>query len=185
MEMEIGFRELVRRVGSELAKNSRFGKGVNVWTAPSPEQVLAVTAHACVSFDIWAYKLFREENGLTKPGNPKLYSLICRIRTELHKRLENILVGAYAHGSGPEDALNDDPLLFGGCYFAETGDRQDLQAFVGGVLDLLINSQSELEWTDEAKRDDAFYRRLANAGFVVDGILVLVLAALVVLKIFS
>ena len=185
METEIGFRELVRRVGSDLAKNNRFGKGVDVWTAPSPEQVEAVTANACVSFDTWAYKLFSDENGLTKPGNPKLYSLICRIRTELRERLQNVLVGAYAHGSGPQDALNDDPLLFGGCYFAETGDRPDLQAFVRGVLDLLIKFQDKLAWTDEAKRDEAFYQRLAGAGFVVDGILVLVLVAFVVFKIFS
>ena len=175
METEIGSRELVRRVGTDLAKNSRFGKGVNVWTAPSPEQVEAVTANACVSFDVWAYKLFREENGLTKPGNPKLYSLICRIRTELRERLQNILVGAYGHGNGPQDALANDPLLFGGCYFASTGDRPDLQAFVRGVLHLLIQSQDKLEWTSEAKKEDAFYQRLAHVGFALDGILLLLL----------
>lgn len=175
MEAEVGFRELVRRVGTDLAKNSRFGKGVNVWSAPSPEQVEAVTANACVSFDIWAYKLFREENGLTKPGNPRLYSLICRVRTELRERLQNILVGAYGHGNGPQDALSNDPLLFAGCYFASTGDRPDLQAFVRGVLHLLIQGQDKLQWTQEAKDEETFYQRLAHAGFAIDGLLVLAL----------
>jgi hypothetical protein len=180
MENEVGFRELVRRVGSDNAKNGRFGRGFNVWNAPSPEQVEAVTANACASFETWAYKLFREEDGLTKPGNPKLYSLICKVRTELRERLENILVRGYGHGTGPGDALEDEPLLFGGCYFASVGDRPDLQAFVRGVLHRLVNDQDKLQWNRQARQEDSFYQRLAHVGFALDGLLLLSIVAYLV-----
>ena len=42
METENGFRELIRRVGTERAKVQRFGKGYNVWNPPAGEQIEAV-----------------------------------------------------------------------------------------------------------------------------------------------
>jgi len=182
MEDEVGFRELVRRVGHDVAKNRRFGKGFRVWNTPSPEQLEAVAAHACVAFDIMAYKLFRETDGLLKPGNPKLYSLICKVRTELRERLENVLIGAYGHGTSPENAVEREPLLFAGCYFASTGERPDLQAFVRGVFALLNESQDDLQWTQEARQENAFYERLAHLGFAVDGLLLIAIAGFLIYR---
>ena len=127
-----------------------------------------------------AYKLFRQTDGLMKPGNPKLYSLICKVRTEFRERLESILVGAYSHGTSPADALKSEPLLFAGCYFASSGERPDLQAFVGGIATLLEDNQDQLQWTSEALRSEGFYQTLAHVGFAVDGALLIAIIGYVV-----
>jgi hypothetical protein len=183
MEEELGFRELVRRIGIESAQASRFGKGVKgnrLGTPPLTDHVEAVAANACASFEIYAYSLFRKEGGISAFGNPILYTLICRIRTELRKRLQDILVHAYGRSdtaSGDESAEN--ALLLAGCYFAATGPQEDLQAFVKGVFDRLVDShenlQDHLEWTGVAEREERWYQTIAQVGYLVDGVLLLVL----------
>jgi hypothetical protein len=73
MEAERGFGELVRRVGVSRARSNRFGKGYNVWNPPTAENIDAFSSHACGAFEDWVYSLFREADGLSKPGNAKLY----------------------------------------------------------------------------------------------------------------
>ena len=85
MEAEPGFSELVRRVGATRAKANRFGKGFNVWNAATEEHLDAFSAHACGAFEDWVYNLFREPDGLSKPGNARLYMLLCRIRSEVRR----------------------------------------------------------------------------------------------------
>ena len=173
METQDGFRELVRRIGPEAAANSRFGKGYNVWSPPTPEEVEAVVKNACGAFEDWAYNLFQQRDGLKRTGNGDLYDLLCRIRGELDRRLTNILVGAMAHDPD-HDPPEPEPLLFGGCYFAATGEEEDRQAFVHSVLaDKLIGHENELEWMNVALASDARYQGFANAIAVVNGVLVL------------
>ena len=76
--------------------------------------------------------------------------------------------------------MEDEPLLFGGCYFASVGERADLQAFVRGVLHRLVSDQDKLQWTREALKEDAFFQRLAHLGFALDGLLLLAIVAYVV-----
>ena len=182
MESEPGFRELVRRVGPERAKAQRFGKGFNVWNPPIPEQVEAVAANACGAFEDWAYLLFRERDGLTRPGNTKLYSLLCKIRTHLRTRLTNILVSAFAEEGAGKSATEGEPLMFSGCYFAAAGDTPDRQAFIKGVFDKLLDEEEELEWTQAALDENDRYHRLANTMLVFDGLLLIALVAIVVAK---
>lgn len=172
MEEEAGFRELVRRVGAERAKAQRFGKGFNVWNEPTGEQVEAVCAHACKAFEDWAYLLFREKDGLTRPGNKKLYALLCKIRTQFRTRLKNILVGAFADNRAI-DVNGLEPLLFGGCYFGAIGATEDKQAFVKSVFDKLMTSEEELEWGEEAIREDDRYHLLTQILLFVDGLLLM------------
>ena len=80
LEEESGFQELVRRVGRDPAMRQRFGKGFNIQNPPLPERLDALATHACSSFEDWVYALFREKRALAKPGNTKLYSLLCNIR---------------------------------------------------------------------------------------------------------
>jgi hypothetical protein len=186
MENEIGFRELVRRVGPEKARATRFGKGSTLGVPPGADHVEGVAANACASFEIWTYSMFREKGGLTAFGNPKLFALLCRVRTELRENLQDIL--AFAYGKQPESEVEfsksaDDALLFGGCYFAATGDKEDLQAFVSGVFDRFHDQEREalqdtLEWTRSAKREESFYQTVANVGYLVDGLLLFVAVGL-------
>ncbi len=171
METEPGFRELVRRVGPKRAKQQRFGHRFNVWNPPIPDQVQALAAHACKAFEDFTYMLFQEKDGLTQYGNRKLYSLLCCVRSTLRTRLTNTLVAAYAddtsdpYGSG-------EALLFGGCYFAATGDTEDRQAFVKGVVvDRLNELQAELDWSDRALKEDRRFHQIAQTGLLVDGLL--------------
>jgi hypothetical protein len=179
MEEEAGFRELVRRVGVDRAKAQRFGKGFNVWNEPTPEQVEAVCAHACKAFEDWAYLLFREKDGLMRPGNKKLYALLCKIRTEFRSRLKNIIVGAFADNRN-QDNSGLDALMFGGCYFGAIGDTDDRQAFIKSVFDKLVDSEEELEWGEEALREDDWYHLWTQALLVVDGLLLIAIGGFAV-----
>jgi len=169
MEEESGFRELVRRVGRDRAGAQRFGKGFSLSNPPIPERLEALCAHACGSFEDWVYTLFREKGSLSKPGNTKLYSLLCKIRHDVQTRLGNILVAGCS--SDPDQDANAEPLYFGGCYFAATGDTEDRQAFVKGVFDKLPDEQAELQWTREARLEDQRYQTVASAIFFVNFLL--------------
>jgi hypothetical protein len=178
MEAEPGFSELVRRVGSERAADQRFGKGSRVWSPPIPDLVEAVSANACASFESWVYQLFREKDGLTRPGNTDLYSLLIRIRQALRSRLTDILVESCASAS-PD---RDEPMLFSGCYFAATGETGDQQAFVHSVFRKVEEQQNELAWTRRARQRDHSYRQLAWFGFLISGLLALSLVGMFVVR---
>ncbi len=181
MESERGFCELLRRVGFARAKAHRFGKGFDVWVEPTPENVDALSSHACGAFEDWVYSLFREENGLSKPGNSKLYSMLCKIRSHVHTRLRNILVHAYSHDAGGRES-GQQPMLFSGCYFAATGDTEDRQAFVKNILEKVISLEEDLEWTDQALAEDRRFQRLAQAFVVANGLLLLSLIGMLIVS---
>jgi len=179
MEAESGFCELVRRVGTTKAKANRFGKGFNVWNPPTEENMDAFSSHACGAFEDWVYSLFRERDGLSKPGNAKLYTLLCRVRSQLRARLRSVLLHGFSFSRG--DKKKDDiPLLFNGCYFAATGDTPDRQAFVKNVFEKMIDLEEELEWMPEAVRQDDRYHQLAQIGMFVDAVLVLGIVGMLV-----
>jgi len=179
MEEEAGFRELVRRVGRDRAAAQRFGKGFSVTNPPIPERLEALCAHACGAFEDFVYALFREKDALSKPGNVKLYSLLCTIRRSVQVRLGNILVAAF--GADPDQESRAEPLFFSGCYFAATGETEDRQAFVKAVFDKLPEEQAELQWTEAGKAEDQKYQRLAQ---VISGFDFLVLASLVAIIVY-
>jgi hypothetical protein len=177
LESEPGFLELARRVGVEQARSTRFGRGFDHWTPPTAENLDALTSHACGAFEDWVYDLFQRPDALSKPGNSKLYTLLCRIRSLVQDRLRSVLIQGMGSDVG-QVAGGGRPNLYGGCYFAATGESSDRQSFVRGVLDKLMQLEEELEWTDQAVRLDASYRRLANFLVVTNGVLVLAILAL-------
>lgn len=178
MESESGFCELVRRVGRSRASGQRFGRGFPILCPPTPERLGALSAHLCGAFEDWTYALFREPGALSKPGNTRLYALLCKIRRNVQARLGTLLTAGFA--GEPEQGLENEPLLFGGCYFSATGQMADRQAFVRGVLDKLPEQQEELQWNRAAMGDDEKLQRLAQIGLVVDTLLFATLAGLVV-----
>jgi hypothetical protein len=179
LESESGFRELVRRVGRERAAAQRFGKGFGLWNPPLAERVEAVCAHACGAFEDWVYNLFREKGALAKPGNTKLFALLCKIRRNVQARLANVLAAAF--GRSPQET-DKQPFLFGGCYFAGTGETEDRQAFIKGVFDKLPEQQEEVEWTAEALEEDRRYRGWANGVLAIDALLFVGLVAMIVYR---
>lgn len=178
MEAEPGFSELVHRVGQQRAVQQRFGKGFQVWSPPDPEQLEAVTAHACGAFEDWVYTLFREKGSLARPGNTKLYAMLCKIRRNMGERLKHIIAGGY--GNDAEKNPHGDTMLFSGCYFAATGESEDAQAFVKGVFDKLVDEQEELEWSRTALRRHRSYTNWGRLGLGVDVLLGLTLTAMIV-----
>ncbi|MBP86814.1 MAG: hypothetical protein CMJ64_08865 [Planctomycetaceae bacterium] len=183
MEAESGFCELVRRVGTTKAKANRFGKGFNVWNPPTEENMDAFSSHACGAFEDWVYSLFREREGLSKPGNAKLYTLLCKIRSQLRARLRSVLLHGFSFSHG-DKKKEDIPLLFNGCYFTATGDTPDRQAFVKNVFEKMIDLEEELEWMPEAIREDDRYHQLAQIGMFIDAVLVLGIVGMLVWKLF-
>jgi len=182
MDEESGFRELVRRVGRDRATNQRFGKGFDVSNPPIPERLVALCAHACGAFEDSVYALFKERGALSKPGNTKLYSLLCRIRHHVHEPLENLLETVY--GVDTDKDPNAEPFLFSGCYFASAGETEDRQAFVKAVFDKLSQEQAELQWTSAARRQDRIYQGIAQFIFGLDFLLLVALVGLIAYKLF-
>jgi hypothetical protein len=178
MESERGFRELVRRVGRTRSANQRFGRRFELRTTPTASEIQAFTGHVCGAFEDWVYTLFREAQALTRPGNIRLYGLLCKVRCTLKTRLAETLSGSY--GYDKEQTPFDAPLLFSGCYFAATGKTPDRQAFVKALFDKLSEEQEDLEWTDLALTNFAHRRRLFLVGWGLAGILGISLATMVI-----
>ncbi|MEX2176521.1 MAG: type VI secretion protein IcmF/TssM N-terminal domain-containing protein [Pirellulaceae bacterium] len=176
MEHEPGFGELVRRVGAARAMEQRFGKGFEPWNPATRQRLEALAVHVCGTFEDNVYSLFKEPDGYNKPGNGKLYGLLCRTRSGFVDVLGEYLATAF----GQQDATSDDqPMLFNGCYFAATGEIERLQGFLKGVLaDKLLQNQDDLQWTDEGQRQDASYDLWARLGMVATGLLVLLTVVL-------
>jgi hypothetical protein len=172
METEEGFTELVRRVGVDRARSSRFGKGFDVWNVASDENLDALSLHACGSFEDWVYTLFASDEGSEQRSNGKLFSMLCRVRRHLQPRLRGVLVNGYAietEGNGGP------PRLFSGCYFAATGRQGEQQAFVRSVFDKLDQLSEDLQWSDEALREESTYR---GATWMLNGINAVLLLAI-------
>ncbi len=167
MEEEPGFREMARRMGRDHATR-RFGKGFSVTNFPLGERLEAVSAHACGAFEDWVYSLFKERDALTKPGNTKLYALLCKIR-QVQAPLGNILAAGF--GVDQDQDPGAEPCFFSGCYFAGTGINEDRQLFLKDVFAKLPDEQAELQWTEAAVREDRKYQALANAIVALDFVL--------------
>jgi hypothetical protein len=74
-------------------------------------------------------------------------------------------------------------VMLGGCFVACTGrDPKREQAFVGGVLQLLIDNQNFVSWTPDALRQEANYHRLSTFGnMAIAGLAIAGLAVVVAL----
>jgi len=169
LEDEPGFRELVRRVGRERAMLQRFGHKFDVRRFATREELAALNAHVCGTFEDWIYALFRERDALSYPGNTRLYGLLCKVRCHVGMRLGDVLSQGF--GFDPQRQADDERTFFSGCYFAATGASSDRQAFVRGVLDKLVDENELVEWTASALREHRRYRRWAVAGYALAAIL--------------
>ena len=75
-----------------------------------------------------------------------------------------MLVNGYANET---EGNGGPPRLFSGCYFAATGRPGEQQAFVRSVFDKLDQLSEDLQWSDEALREESTYR---GATWLLNGI---------------
>jgi hypothetical protein len=126
----------------------------------------------------WVYKKFQVEKSADDKtstlvrDNARLFLFLDQLRGR-QKRLSTILTRGIASAS-------DEPILFGGCYFAGTGSDVDReQAFVAGVFRRLIDEQDYVSWTDQALAEEAACSRWVGFGYLF--LVVLVLGSLAAL----
>jgi hypothetical protein len=178
MEKERGFREIIRRVGRERSAGQRFGRKFDAQIIPTPEQLTNLCVHIGGVFEDWIHTLFREAGALSRPGNTRLYSLLCKIRVNMLNSLRELLVNAFGHDEKQQDLA--EPIAFSGCYFSATGESDDQQAFVRGVFDKLTEEQEQIEWTRQAERSNQRYRRIAMVNVALSGCFLVVLVIQIV-----
>jgi hypothetical protein len=178
MHQERGFRELVRRVGRERATAQRFGRRFDVRIIPSAEAINSLCALAAGVFEDWIHTLFREAEALSRPGNLRLYGLLCKMRSTLSTVLAEVLVGGFAHDPSSKDL--PEPIPYSGCYFAATGDSEDQQAFVRGVFEKLSEEQEDIEWTRQSVKTNKSWMTI---GVVCASLAAVCLVAIVVVGI--
>jgi hypothetical protein len=182
LEQESGFRELVRRVGRDRASVQRFGRGFDVRSPAGAMELHALCEHVTGAFEDWIYALFREQGSLARPGNSHLYSLLGKVRSQFKGRLSQLLARGFAYDQRLDQS--QEPQLFSGCYFAACGPTEDRQAFAKAVFEKLHDEQENLEWTGAALKSERFYALAARAGFALDGVLLLALAAAIGYRVF-
>jgi hypothetical protein len=178
MQSERGFREIVRRVGRERAAGQRFGRKFDVRIVATSEQLTNLCVHIGGVFEDWIHTLFREAGALSRPGNTRLYSLLCKIRVNMLNSLRELLLNAFGYEEKQRDL--EEPVAFSGCYFAATGESEDQQAFVKGVFDKLTEEQEQIEWTAGARRANRRYQRIAMLNLALAGLVLISLVTKVI-----
>lgn len=169
MEQEKGFRELIRRIGRQDSAKQRFGQRFDLRAPATVDELRKFTSHVCGTFEDWVYTLFREEQALSHPGNTSLYALLCKVRRTLKTRLGDVL----GKGFGYDRQSGNIPMLFSGCYFAATGPKLDRQAFVSGLLSKLYDEQEDIEWTEDALREDRRRGWLTRIGWLACAVILI------------
>lgn len=173
LERESGFRELVRRIGRNRVKKHRFGSGFEAWGIPTIECLEVLCDKSCTAFEEWIFYLFKEEGGIRKRGNPKLYTLLCQIRGKIRERLHRLVGRVFSVSENADEV----PCLFSGCYFAATGNREDQQAFVRGIFKRMTTNTSKGFWTKQAIERDRTFMSRRNLLHNINLVLVVILAS--------
>lgn len=175
---DLGFQEFTRRLGFEKTQKNGFGKGFGVGDPPLKDQLGALCTQSCRAFEDWIYKLFREPDALSKPGNRSLYSLLCKVRRYLYPRLDRVIADGL--GCNDQEAQAQFPMIVG-CYHAAAGAHEDTQAFCSHVFTKLIQANEDLEWTPKALAANANSYMAAYASLAVTVVMVLATIAIFVL----
>ncbi len=118
----------------------------------------------------YVFKQMRADNTTETRENGGLFRFLVELRRRA-PRLARLVSRAVAGG--------DDVPVFGGCYLAvtTTADPNDAK-FAKEFFKKVEASQAAVAWTDEAYADDASYRSMTRAGYVVLGLILLGVMAL-------
>jgi hypothetical protein len=182
MEREDGFHELIKRVGERESRDSRFGRGADLWNAPTQQRLEAVGVHAVGAFEDWIYLLFQKENALQQRYNSRLLSLLCRVRGRFAENLPAVLGRGFGFDPATEPNLAQEQFLFGGCYFAGTGEDPSKYAFVKSVFAKLLQQEGELEWAPQARISDRQYQWASSLFALLGSLSLLSIVLLLIYK---
>lgn len=182
MDKEEGFQELVKRVGEQECRDSRFGRGSDLWNAPSSDRLRSIAAHAVGAFEDWIYLLFQRENALQQRYNSRLLGLLCRVRGKFAENLPVVLGRGFGFDPNTEPELADEQFLFGGCYFAGTGSDPERYAFVKSVFSKILQHEGELEWSPRARLRESQYQIVASLFALLGGVSLLATLGLLAWK---
>jgi hypothetical protein len=178
-EDDKGFAELIRRVPA-AERQSRLGQRFPIGVAPSYEQLGTVATRACgMAEDLVLGRILRTKSVLDEPGNRHLVGLAARLRSEFSGRLATLLRRAFAT---PEGESTETTPLLSGCYLAAAGASAETRGFVRGVLEKLLDSQGDLEWTEAAEDLDRAAGRTAAVLWILSGLVRGSLATAIALK---
>jgi hypothetical protein len=175
---DVGFHELMRRLGSKTRRQYRFGKGFSPGDPPLDDQLSAMCSVACRSFEDWIYSMFRDSEAIDRSGNRQLYALLCKVRRYLNVQLETIVSDGLGY---KKEAEQDSFPLVAGCYFVAAGASEEHQAFVPKTIDRLYETaENDLEWTASALRENQRYYVL---GYVILAVSICIGLATVVTRV--
>jgi hypothetical protein len=188
LERVPGFSDLVARLPSGQL-NNRMGQRFPLVPDLREEEVRAKVESSVdwvvnSLFGSMVYSLFRVESNRSIDeiaevlrGNQALFQFLGKVR-ERRDRLARLVRDCIP-------TLPGERLMFGGCYFAATGDGDEAErAFTSGVLNRMVQDQDLVSWTEQAMAEDATFARTATlvrrilmgiAGVLVLGILGLVI----------
>jgi hypothetical protein len=172
LETLTGFTELVERLprgqsGKRIGQ--RFPLASDLKPAEIPGRVASSIEWIGGSlFPSMVYSLFQlespggEDVSEVVAANTQLYRFMIEIRNR-QERLADLVKGCL-----PSASAIGEPILFGGCYFAGTGeDAATQQAFAAGVLRRLVDEQDHVAWTEESVERDRRIQRTARLLKVV------------------
>ena len=154
-----GVAELILRTPPG-ERQSRIGQRFPTGLVATSEQLGALASRACGAVeDLIQGRLLRTPDVLVQKDNAALVALLSRVRCDLSARLAWILQRAFVAAEGDTTAL---PPFISGCYLASCGEGRDQQAFIGGALEKLLDSQGDLEWAPGVESSDIQALRIAR-----------------------
>ncbi|CAN5652692.1 hypothetical protein BH23PLA1_BH23PLA1_24840 [soil metagenome] len=166
MELTPGFTDYIERLREQVSPRmieQRVGFGVPRTEPFSGELAQRGLNWLADLFHNWILNLMVGGLGDSK-SNRRLILLDFEFR-RYRKRIRSILESALATRKGGE------PILFRGCYFVASGDRQTDRAFSAGLLrgsrSRVLADHVETHWSESALRDD---RRYVRAAWRIAGI---------------
>jgi hypothetical protein len=162
MEGVEGFLEFIRRQGIENSRETRIGKGCEVWGDANLTRMDAVAAHSVGALEDLIYKLFQSQESLRRPDNARLVSLLCRARGSFNKAFRTFVQDSLGYDPAVDPERSSTHMLLTGCYFAATGSDEDQRAFIKAVFAKLVENQGELEWAPSIQEEERRYQTLAD-----------------------
>ena len=181
LEEERGFRELMRRVGSErpAAANRALVHGLKsaaIRTARSPgSPCLRGVRRRCLQ------PVQRARCACKSPAIPGSLRLLCTIRSRVQNRFgQDPQAGLCQRLRSARAARR---LAVRRLLLRRDGRGEDRRAFIKAVVDKLLEQQEELKWTPEMLREDARCQLFAQLALVFDTLLLAGLIGVVMYRI--
>ena len=174
LETNRGFVEFRSGFRPEMLK-ARIGQRFPLVPVGKPEEIANLVAGVArwIGLSVlprWILEFLRFDTGdnprrTTEQANHNrnLYMLM-RAVFDRGPRLAELLSRGLPAVGGYDDLAT--VPMFGGCYLAATGQKEQEQAFVEGVFKRVIESQSAVSWSPEALAADARLKRFAWFGYI-------------------